>query len=141
HSMFGGIPMIDTYSQYGLLPWLVHRMAFSVFEPTFGVSAVVIRLINLSFFVVILLTVFFVSRRRLSALWFLIPAFLVALSTHNPGVAGSWNMNALPMTLGGRWLLPAGMALLLVAEPRRRWAHWAAVGIIVLSSLSSVEIL
>ena len=141
HTIAGGIPMVDVYSQYGLLTWLVHRLAFAVFEPSFGVSAVVVRLFNLCFFAAIFLTLYFVSRRRLSALWFLIPAFLVALSTHNPGAEGSWNMNALPMTLGGRWLLPAAMTLLLVAAPRRPWTQQAALAIIALASLSSVDIL
>ncbi len=136
NALHGGIPMVDVYSQYGLLPWLAHLAVFEVFSPTFGTAAVLMRLINLSYFGVVLLILFFVSRRRLSALWFFVPALLVAITSHNPGPTGMWNMNALPMTLGGRWLLPAGIVLVLVAAPGRRWA---AHSLIALASLWSFE--
>ncbi len=139
HALRGGIPMVDVYSQYGLLPWLTHLVAFEVFPPTFGTAAVLIRLINLGFFGVILSILFFVSRRRLSALWFFVPALLVAITSHNPGSTGMWNMNALPMTLGGRWLLPASIVLVLVAAQGRSWARWAAHALIALASLWSLE--
>ena len=140
HTMHGGIPMVDTYSQYGFLPWYIYRAAFALFEPAFGTAAVVARLINLVYFAVILATLFFVSRRRLSALWFFVPALILAVVTHIT-VNGTLNMNALPMTLGGRYLLPACMTLLLVAAPQHRWAGRTALGLIVLASLSSIDIL
>jgi hypothetical protein len=140
HAVHGGIPMVDTYSQYGFLPWFIYRAAFAVFPPTFGTAAVVNRLINLAYFSVFLLTLFFVSRRRLSAVWFFLPALLVALLWMITP-SGMLNMNALPMTLGGRNLVPAAMSLLMVAEPRRPWARWTALVLLMLASLSSVEIL
>ena len=140
HAMRGGIPMVDVYSVYGLLPWLIHSAAFALFEPTFGTSAVLLRVINLAYFFVILSILFFVSRRRLSALWFFVPALLIAITSHNPGVTGMWNMNALPMTLGGRNLIPASMTLLLVAVPARNWARLTALGLLMLASLASIEI-
>ena len=140
HAMRGGTPMVDTYSQYGFLPWFIYRVAFVLFDPTFGTAAVLTRLINLLYFAVTLAILFFVSRRRLSALWFFVPALLVTIVTHIT-INGMLNMNALPMTLGGRYLLPATMTLLLIAAPARRWSSWVALGLIVLASLSSVDIL
>jgi len=141
HAVRGGIPMVDTYSQYGFLPFIVQAAAFVVFEPTFGTAAVVVRFIDLAYFAVVLAILWFVSRRRLSALWFLVPALLVQITTHNPGAQGMWNMHALPMTLGGRWLLPAGMALLLVATPARSpQARLSALVLLAVSSISSFEI-
>ena len=142
HAMRGGVPMVDTYSQYGFLPFVIPMGAFSVFEPTFGTAAVVVRFIDLAYVAVVLAILCFVSRRRLSALWFFLPAVLVQLTSHNTGADGMWNLHALPMTLGGRWLLPAGMALLLVATPARPpWARWVGLALIALASLSSFEIL
>ena len=141
NAMHGGAPMVDAYSQYGLLPWLAVLGAFELFSPTFGTAAVVMRLINLIYLGVILSIVFFVSRRRLSALWFLVPAILVAITSHNPGPTGMWNMNALPMTLGGRWLLPASITLVLIVMSGQNWARWVALALIMLASLSSLEIL
>lgn len=139
HALRGGIPMVDVYSQYGLLPWLVHSAAFELFSPTFGTAAVVIRLLNLCYFAVFLAILFFVTRRRLTALWFFVPALLVAITSHNPGSDGMWNMHALPMTLAERNLLPACMALLLVAVPAARPARWTALVLIMLASLASLE--
>jgi hypothetical protein len=141
HASRGGIPMVDVYSPYGLLPWLVHRAAFAVFEPGFGTAAVVLRIINIAYFTVVLLILLSVVRRRISALWFLVPALLVAITSHNPGPDGMWNMNSLPMTLGGRWLLPAAMALVLIAGRGRSWSLGAELALIMLGSLASVEIL
>ena len=132
HAARGGAPMVDVYSVYGLGPWLVHLAAFELLTPTFGTAAVTVRVINLLYYGTILAMLVFVTRRRLSALWFFIPAILVALM---------WNMNALPMTLGGRNLLPAVVALLMVASRDKGWGRWAALPLIMLASLSSVEIL
>ena len=137
HAARGGTPMVDVYSVYGLGPWLVHLAAFELFTPTFGTAAVTVRVINLLYYGTILAMLVFVTRRRLSALWFFIPAILVALTSHG----GMWNMNALPMTLGGRNLLPAVVALLMVASRDKGWGRWAALPLIMLASLSSVEIL
>src|SRR5690349_7106934 len=94
NALHGGIPMVDVFSVYGLLPWLLHRAAFAFFEPTFGTAAVVIRLLNLSYFGVVFAILMFVCRRRVSALWFFVPALLVAITSHIPGPDGMWNMNA-----------------------------------------------
>ncbi|MBS0546267.1 MAG: hypothetical protein JSR24_00880 [Proteobacteria bacterium] len=142
HAMRGGIPMVDVYSVYGLGPWLVHRAMFELFSPTFGTAAVTVRVVNVLYFATILAMLCCVTRRRLSAMWFFIPAILVALTSHGSGgLDGMWNMNALPMTLGGRNLLPALMALVMVVSRGRDWGRWVALSIIMLAALSSVEIL
>jgi hypothetical protein len=141
HAMRGGVPMVDTYSQYGFLPWFVLRVAFGVFEPTFGTAAVVVRGVNLAYLAVIAALALSVSRRSLSALWFLVPAMLLAITTHNPGPTGMWNMNSLPMTLGGRWLLPASMTLLLVSTRQQRSSSRTALVLLMLASLAGVDTL
>jgi hypothetical protein len=141
HGVRGGIPMVDDYSIYGLLPWLVHLAAFDAFTPSFGTAAVVVRVINLCYFGAMLAILVLVTRRRLSALWFFVPALFVAITSHANGPGGMWNMNALPMTLGGRNLLPAVMALTMIASSGRPWGRWLSLVLIMLASVSSVEIL
>ncbi len=141
HAGRGGIPMVDVYSVYGLLPWLIYHAAFDLFMPTFGTAAVVVRVINLCYFAVILAMLVLVTRRRLSALWFFVPAIFVALTSHGNGPGVMWNMNALPMTLGGRNLLPAVMALVMIASRSQTWGRWVSLPLIALASASSIEIL
>ena len=140
HALRGGIPMVEVYSVYGFLPWMVHRLAFAVFEPSFGTAAVVVRLTNLAYFALLFATLLVVTRRSMSAAWFFVPALLIALCSHVPGPDGMWNMNGLPMTLGGRYLIPAAMALTLAwngGEARRR----LALPLIGVASLATIEIL
>lgn len=140
HALRGGVPMVEVYSVYGFLPWMVHRLAFGLFEPSFGTAAVVVRLINLAYFALLFATLLVVTRRWMSAAWFFVPALLIAICSHIPGVDGMWNLNGLPMTMGGRYLIPTAMALMLAwngGQPVR----WVALVLIGVAALSSIEIL
>ncbi len=141
HAQRGGIPMVDVYSQYGFLPWAVYWAAFHFFEPAYGTAAVVVRIINVAYYATFLAILVGVSRRRLSALWFFIPALLVAVTSHGVGPWGMWNMNALPMVLGGRNLVPALMTLVMVFGSRWRAGPAIALGLIAVAAFSSLDIL
>lgn len=141
HVLRGGVPMVDAYSQYGLLPWLIFDLAYLKLPATFGTAAVVQRIDNLAFFLVIFAMVIVVSKRRLSALWFLVPAFVATLVSHDPGYRQMWNVNAFPMLLGGRWLIPSTMALLQVVARGPARTSWGALLLIALAAISSMEIL
>lgn len=140
HMVHHGVPMVDTYSVYGLLPWLLQRAAFGLFDQSFGTTAVVVRCLNLAYFFVILFALLSVTRRRISAVWFFVPALLMAITSHGPGVGGMFNMNALPMTLGGREILPSTMAFLLIVGRNGRLVKFSCFVVAALASLSSVEI-
>lgn len=140
-TLHGGIPMVDTYSQYGFLTWFVYYLSFLVLPGTFGTSAVVLRLINLAYFLVILAMLVSISRRRLSVLWFLAPAYIAMLVSHDPFPHQMWNVYAFPMMMGGRWLVPSLMALSLVIAQGRARATWSALLLIALAAVSSMEIL
>src|SRR5262249_26348833 len=103
--------------------------------------AVLVRVLNLAYYATFVAILVQLSPRRLSALWFLIPAFLVAITSHGIGPGGMWNMNALPMVLGGRNLVPALMALVLVAGDRWRHGPVIALGLIAIAAISSLDIL
>lgn len=139
HAMHGGIPMVDTFSQYGFMPWFIVRLAFDLFTPGFGTAAVVMRLFNLGYFLALALIMYFVARRRVSALWFFVPALLVSIMSHGIGDGSGLNMNSLPMAFGARYLVPASMALLMVAAPGRPWTRWVALAIIMVASVFAVE--
>ena len=139
HWMRGGVPLVDTFSQYGLLPWVVHRAAFELTAPTFGASAVVVRLSNLGFYAITFCILMTVSRRRLSAAWFFIPAMIVQIIAHGDRLNIMWNLNGLPMGFGGRYFIPASMVLLLVVGGEKVWTNWLALPIIMIASLASVE--
>ncbi|MBN9089174.1 MAG: hypothetical protein J0J01_19890 [Reyranella sp.] len=140
HALRGGVPMVDVYSVYGFLPWFVYRLVFAIFEPAFGPAAVLVRLINLAYFALLFATLLVVTRRWVSAAWFFVPALLIALCSHVQGFDGMWNLNALPMTMGGRYLIPAAMTLTLAwkgGQPVRA----VALPLIGVAALSSIEIL
>ena len=140
HALRGGIPFVDVHSQYGFGTWIVLVPAFELFQPTFGTAAVVIRAVNVAYFLVVLALLCAISRRRLSALWFFVPALLVALTTHGTGPIESWNLNSLPMTLGLRYLLPASMAAVLVVSTTYPRAWWTSLPILALASIANIEI-
>jgi hypothetical protein len=137
HAERAGVPLVDVYSQYGFLPWALYWLAFDIFQPTYGTAAVVVRVLNVAYYATFVAILVQLSQRQLSAMWFLIPAFLVAVTSHS----NMWNMNALPMALGGRNLVPALMALVLVAARRRRHGPVIALGLIAVAAISSLEIL
>ncbi len=135
HAFHGGIAMVDVYSVYGLLPWVVVKTAFDVLAPTFGTAALVVRLSELVTLLTMVFVLYAVSRRRLAALGLMVPAVLVAITFH-PWL---YNLGALPSTSGLRYLVPALMVLVLVAVRSTIWSRWLGVGLLMLASLWSLE--
>ena len=135
HSRHGGIAMVDVYSQYGLLPWLIVKVAFWLLGPTFGTAALVVRLSQIATLLTMVLVLYSVSRGRLAALALMVPALLVAITFH-PSL---YTLGALPSTSGLRYLVPCLMVLALVAVRSPGWSRWLGVGLLVVASLWSVE--
>ena len=135
HARHGGIPMVDVFSQYGFLPWVLINAAFDVLPVTFGSAAVLARLVNLAYLFTIVLILFALSRRRLSVMALAIPVLLVGITFHE----GLYNMNALPSTTGMRYLVPAVMVLILTAVRSEITLRWLAIPILVIASFWSLE--
>ncbi len=135
HALHGGIAMVDVYSIYGLLPWVVVKLAFELLGPTFGAAALVVRLSQLATLLVMVLVLWAVSRRRLGALSLMVPMLLVATTFH-PWL---YNLNSLPSTSGLRYLVPSLMVLILTAVRSSSWSRWAGVALLAVASLWSVE--
>ena len=135
HALHGGRAMVDVYSQYGLLPWVVIKVAFGLFEPTFGTAALVVTMSRVATVLAMILVLYAISRRRVAALSLMVPAVLVAITFH-PYL---YNLNALPSTSGMRYLVPALMVLVLTAVPLPVWSRWLGIAVLLVASFWSVE--
>lgn len=135
HANAGGVPMADIYCQYGLAPWLLIRAMFGLSEPSAGAAAIVVRLLNVAFFMTFVLAAFVVGRRKVRAVLLTLPMLLAGIAFH----AGHLNLNGLPSTQGMRYLLPMLVALLLAFEPLKSWVMRAATAILVAASFWSIE--
>ena len=135
HAYNGGYAMVDVFCQYGLMPWLVIKAAFSAIAPTFGTAALMVRLSMLAYLISIGVILYAVSRWRLSAFGLMMAFVLVAITFH-PGL---YNLNALPSTTGLRYLVPALMVVVLTAVSSPVLVRWLAMALLALASLWSIE--
>jgi hypothetical protein len=135
HAKHGGVPMVDVFSQYGLLPWVLIEGVYGFLPTTFGSAAVLTRAVNLAYLFSIVLIIFALSQRRLSALLFAIPVLIVGITFHD----GNYNMNSLPSTTGMRYLVPALMVLALTVVRQEAHAILVSVPILVIASFWSLE--
>jgi hypothetical protein len=135
HSKAGGVPMADIYCQYGLAPWLLIRAMFDLSDPAAGAAAIVVRLLNVAFFMTFVLIAFVVSQRKIRAMLLVMPMLLAGIAFH----AGHLNLNGLPSTQGMRYLLPMLAAFLVALDPPRPWVVRSAVVILIAASFWSIE--
>jgi hypothetical protein len=135
HNLHSGIPMVDVFSQYGLLTWVIIKVGFAALPISFGSAAALVRVANLAYLFTIALIIFGLSRRRLSALLLTMPVLLVGITFHE----GLFNLNALPSTGGMRYLVPAVMVLALTAVRSEAKARILAIPILILASFWSLE--
>lgn len=135
HAFNGGIAMVEVYCLYGLMPWVIIKAALAGIAPTFGTAAVVVRLSMLAYYLSIVVILFAIARRRLTAMILLAPMILVAVTFH-PGLL---NLNALPSTSGLRYLVPTLMVVVLVTVRTPAWSRWLATAILVLAAAWSIE--
>ncbi len=137
HALHGGIPMVDIYCIYGLLPWFIIRTAFELLGPTFGAAALAVGIVKLVTLGVMVLVLYTISRRRLAAMILMVAAVQVAVTLH-PGV---YNLNALPSTTGMRYIVPTLMVLVLAAVRSPAWSRWIGAALLALASVWGVEAL
>lgn len=137
----GGVPMVDVYCQYGLMPWLLIAAAYQVLPATLGTAAIVVRLVTLAYLLVFVLIAFKFSKRPLSAMLLMVPV-LIAGTTFHPGlydVPDIFNMNGLPSLTGMRYLPGALLALALTGDLNDRRILVLSIASLALSSVWSVE--
>lgn len=137
----GGAPMVDVYSVYGLIPWLLVWLGYEVISPTLGTTAIVVRIVTIAYYLTFVVFVFALARRRVSAMVLMLPV-LIAAVVFMPGlysVPDMFNLNGTPSVTGMRFLPAAAIALVLAFEPRSRWVPATACCLLVVSSFWSLE--
>ncbi len=127
--------MVEVYSQYGLLPWVVLSAAFERLPETFGAAAFVVRLFTLAWFVTFLLTVHRLVRDKGVCLLLAAIGLIWAITFHEK----VFNLNGLPSTQGYRYLLPALVVLWMAWAEHWRWRGLGLLVLTVVASLWSIE--
>jgi hypothetical protein len=65
HAGHGGVPMVDVYSQYGILPWALLRLAYYFLPGTIWTAGLIVRLVTVIWYCVFVLTVFCLVKNKL----------------------------------------------------------------------------
>jgi hypothetical protein len=137
HILYGGVLLVDTFSQYGPGPVLAILAGFAVGPLSFGTANIVVQLINITYFALFLFYVYHATGgKRLSLLFGLISiAFLMEAWGRGEG-----NLNTAPSPLM-RYLptLIMVVAISVLRPPARHSTFTAAATI--LSAIWSVETL
>ena len=134
--LHGGIPLVDTFSQYGPGPMIATWAAFVVLPPTLGTANILVQCFNQLFFIVLLV----ILSRQTSA-----PVASAILGSAIISVLlGCWgsgysNLAAAPSNMGFRYLWPAMMVLAISLLPSFRiWSGWTAAASAI-SAVWSIE--
>lgn len=127
----GGAPMVDAFSQYGVMIFLVYAAAFKfVFPPSFFGALAVTQLSNLLAPAVALAICWKAARNR-----FLV---LVVIGAVTPALPWIWY--AAPANSGSRFATPMLLLLALARLSRGRTISWLTVAAMMLCSLWSFEV-
>ena len=136
--LHGGIPLVDTFSQYGPGPMIATWAAFAVLPPTLGTANILVQCFNLLFFVVLLVSLSRLTSARVASAILGSAIISVLLGCWGSGYS---NLAAAPSNMGFRYLWPATMvlAISLLTSPRT-WSGWT-VAASAISALWSIEAL
>ena len=104
----GAVPMVTAFSQYGPGPLLATWLTFLIVSPSFQAANILSQLHSLTFYAVILMCLFGMTRHRMAALVLGFAAIGVVL-------AGWWggnsSLNTVPSSMGLRYLPNALLVL------------------------------
>ncbi|MCB1193473.1 MAG: hypothetical protein KDK90_23740 [Leptospiraceae bacterium] len=135
HSYFGGIPFIDTYSQYGILPFEIIAYLFNFLPASIGSFAFISRVLTLFWQISFIITVYKLSTKKSLALAIAIVGVFWSISFHE----GHVNLNMYPSVVGFRYLLPMTMVCLLSLKLKKYLENSAIFVIVSITSLWSIE--
>jgi len=114
----GGIPLVDTYSQYGLGPLLATWISFLLAGPTLHSANVMAQLHSLMLYSCILVCVYRMTVHRRSALLLGFFAISILLSGW---WYGNYSLNSVPSSIGLRYF-PCALVVLAISLLKRRQA-------------------
>ncbi len=114
----GGLPMVDTFSQYGLGPMLMTWVAFVFGGPNLHAANAMAQLHSLVLYCCLLVCLYRMTEHKLAAVWIGFFAISVLLSGW---WYGNYSLNSVPSSMGLRYL-PCALVVLsisLLGEHRR----------------------
>ncbi|SME98915.1 hypothetical protein SAMN06265365_107221 [Tistlia consotensis] len=135
HALHGGVPMVEVYSQYGLLPWALLTTAYHWLPQTYGSAAMIVRFVTVLWYLSLPLTVYRLVAHKPAALLLASVGLLWIICFHIYAL----NMNALPSTQGYRYLLPSLAVAWLAWVPEGRRRDLGLFLLALVGSLWSIE--
>ena len=134
----GGVPLIDTFSQYGQGPMLMTWLVFVLIEPNLHAANIMAQLHSMALHGCVLICMYRITRHKLAALWLGFFAIGVRLSGW---WYGNHSLNSVPSSMGLRYLPCALVALSISLLNRDRQVSWLLNLSMMLCALWSTEIL
>ncbi|PIQ99610.1 MAG: hypothetical protein COV66_10680 [Nitrospinae bacterium CG11_big_fil_rev_8_21_14_0_20_45_15] len=134
HLKNGGIPMVDVFSIYGFLPYVIMYWAVDIFTMTYSTGALVVRYFNVALFMVIVILIYRLCSKRFTACLMILPMLLLYLM-----MADGDNLAKFPSASGLRYLIPVSLALAFSFLPIGKKHNFWTLGLLTLSSFWSVE--
>ena len=134
--LHGGSPMVTSFSQYGLGPLLTTFFSMKFAGSSFAIVNIMTQLHNLTFYVLILICLYRMSDKKITALTLGFFAIGIQLSGW---WGGDGNLNSVPSSMGLRYLpnmlMVLSLSFLGQGKQTSKWTFLA----VVFSSLWSVE--
>jgi hypothetical protein len=128
--MAGGLPLIDTFSQYGILPFVLFAGMFStVVAPSYPSSAFIVGLVNAAY---ILVALAIMARFVRVSVFVACAAGLLTI-----GIVPAWF--GIPQNGGLRFLPPLLTAAALACQRREQHLSCFALATLLLASFWSIE--
>ena len=128
-----GIPGVSAHSQYGYIFFVILRFFFEFLPNSFGTTGLLIRIINITTLLVIILIFFKISSNKLLSLLF--AALFIAFHYKNSVV----NFSSFPSLLGIRNLVPLISLYILLNLKEQKPFNLIIIFLICLSSITSLE--
>jgi hypothetical protein len=136
--LHGGIPLVDTFSQYGPGPMIATSAAFAVLPATLGTASILVQCFNLLFFVVLLFSLSRLTSTPVASAVLGAAIISVLLGCWGSGYS---NLAAAPSNMGFRYLWPAALVLAISLLPASRVSSGWTASAAAISALWSIEAL
>jgi hypothetical protein len=134
----GGVPLVDTFSQYGPGPILMTVAAFALGPTNFGSANILVQIHNLVFFTIILLCLCRLVQAKIAALILGMAAIGVLYGAWGAGYS---SLASAPSNMGFRYLWPAAMTLAIAVLNRPQLHSFGTVLSTAGAALWSIEAL
>ena len=134
----GGVPLVDSYSQYGLGPLMMTWLAFLLTSPNLHAANLMAQVHSIVLYGCLLICIYRMTNHRRASL-------ILGFSTISILLSGWWygnfSLNSVPSSMGMRYLPCALVVLAISLLPTERRTSVALTGAMTLALLWSTEIL